>query len=83
MSQIWSLGGFVIPRSEIWTLRKPKTPSKRLKKRGLCASDLTTMLELNRGEEARGREQMWDYVTSGHVGQLKSYGGRWGRGVLC
>ncbi|XP_003465388.2 E3 ubiquitin-protein ligase TRIM34 [Cavia porcellus] len=34
--------------SEIWTLRKPKTPSKRLKKRGLCASDLTTMLELNR-----------------------------------
>lgn len=43
---------FVMPRSEIWTLKKPKTVSKRLTS-VFHAPDLSTVLRMCRGEESR------------------------------
>lgn len=45
---------FVMPRSEIWTLKKPKTVSKRLKSI-FHAPDLSTMLRMCRGEESQDK----------------------------
>lgn len=45
---------FVMPRSEIWTVRKPKTVSKRLKS-SFRAPDLRAMLHMHRGEERQDR----------------------------
>lgn len=44
----------VIPRSEVWTLKKPKTISKKLK-HGFRAPDLSGMLHMFKGEERQGR----------------------------
>ena len=45
---------FVMPRSEIWTLKKPKPVSKRLKS-VFHAPDLSTVLRMCRGEESQDR----------------------------
>lgn len=45
---------FVLPRSEIWKLKKPKTISKTLKS-VFRAPDLSGMLHMFRGEESKGR----------------------------
>lgn len=46
------VNAFVLPRGEIWTLRKPKLVSKKLR-RVFRAPDLGAMLQAQRGEEAR------------------------------
>lgn len=44
----------VIPRSETWTLKKPKTVSKKLKS-GFRVPDLSGMLHTFKGEESQSR----------------------------
>lgn len=64
---------FVMPRSEIWTLKKPKTVSKRLKS-VFHAPDLSTMLRMCRGEENQdGRVD---------VGLLWCQRLNWGAGIV-
>lgn len=45
---------FFIPRSEVLTLKKPETVSKKLK-HGFHAPDLRGMLHLFKGEETHGK----------------------------
>lgn len=62
-----------MPRSEIWTLRKPKTVSRRLKS-SFHAPDLRAMLRIHRGEESQDRRA--------GMGALWCQGLNWGAGIV-
>ena len=50
---------FIISRGEIWTLKKPKTVSKKLKN-VFRVPDLRGMLHMFKGVEARAGVWIWD-----------------------
>uniref|UniRef100_A0A8C3VMA1 B30.2/SPRY domain-containing protein n=1 Tax=Catagonus wagneri TaxID=51154 RepID=A0A8C3VMA1_9CETA len=49
--ELLQVNSFVLPRAEIWTLKKPKVVSKKLK-HVFCAPDLGGMLHARGGEDA-------------------------------
>lgn len=61
-----------MPRSEVWTLKKPKTISKKLKHK-FRAPDLSGMLHIFKGEESQVRRSM-------DLGYLWCQGLNWGVG---
>lgn len=65
---------FIISRSEIWTLKKPKTISKKLKN-VFRVPDLRGMLHMFKGVEARAGVWIWGFLWC----QGLNLGTSWGR----